>query len=544
MSSTSSARRPLVSFAIALTVVVAALPSLPGEAGVVDLQRTGQRRTSGPPIPPLADGTVRAGLAWLPERFVANGDGSSTDQVTGLVWLQDCNLMVSRDPSFDTDGTPGDGYVTWTRALEYVAALNAAVYLGHADWRLPNALEAETVDHLDANFMANWLKGIDPSTGSEVGQAFTNTGLYSWTSTTVASTPASAWVLTTIPGVIGASDKATTEALVWPVRGSSDGPSQLWRTGQTASYGDGDDGELEAGTAWPSPRFTDHGNGTVTDNLTGLMWTKDARGPGPASCMTDTVFRQLSWFENSDNPGLPNVQAYIQCLNAIPYLNHDDWRLPNRHEMRSLIDFSRSSPALPTGHPFSNVQSSYYWTASDYFDDNQMFSDWAWYLHFGSGQCGGDNKLNSRDVWPVRGGFVGASSSTLTDPDPVSFSMLFFAETPQGATATKTLTVTSSGQSPLVIGTVALDGAAGAVYAITGDSCSNSIVPPGSSCVVTMTFSPQAVGFAYDTLHLPSSSDQSWTQVLNLVGNGLFSATIFADGFAGGSTTAWSNAVP
>lgn len=48
------------------------------------------------------------------------------------------------------------------------------------------------------------------------------------------------------------------------------------RTGQTTSYAAGDDGDLQRGAIWPNPRFTDNGNGTVTDNLTGLIWLKDA----------------------------------------------------------------------------------------------------------------------------------------------------------------------------------------------------------------------------------------------------------------------------
>jgi hypothetical protein len=32
------------------------------------------------------------------------------------------------------------------------------------------------------------------------------------------------------------------------------------------------DGEIRAGVAWPTPRFTDNGDGTATDNLTGLTW--------------------------------------------------------------------------------------------------------------------------------------------------------------------------------------------------------------------------------------------------------------------------------
>jgi hypothetical protein len=55
------------------------------------------------------------------------------------------------------------------------------------------------------------------------------------------------------------------------------GTVDLPETGQTTSYATGDDGDLEMGVAWPSPRFTVSGD-CVTDNLTGLMWT--ARNSG------------------------------------------------------------------------------------------------------------------------------------------------------------------------------------------------------------------------------------------------------------------------
>ncbi|MBF0552391.1 MAG: hypothetical protein HQK60_17905, partial [Deltaproteobacteria bacterium] len=40
----------------------------------------------------------------------------------------------------------------------------------------------------------------------------------------------------------------------------------LPKTGQTTAYNWTDDGDLQKGVAWPSPRFTDNGNGTITDN--------------------------------------------------------------------------------------------------------------------------------------------------------------------------------------------------------------------------------------------------------------------------------------
>ena len=49
------------------------------------------------------------------------------------------------------------------------------------------------------------------------------------------------------------------------------------RTGATQSYSPGDDGDINAGVQWPVPRFTDKGDGTVTDNLTGLIWLKNSR---------------------------------------------------------------------------------------------------------------------------------------------------------------------------------------------------------------------------------------------------------------------------
>ena len=51
--------------------------------------------------------------------------------------------------------------------------------------------------------------------------------------------------------------------------------TEISKTGQTMTYAMGDDGNIQAGVEWPAQRFTDNGDGTVTDNLTGLMWLKD-----------------------------------------------------------------------------------------------------------------------------------------------------------------------------------------------------------------------------------------------------------------------------
>jgi len=117
----------------------------------------------------------------------------------------------------------------------------------------------------------------------------------------------------------------------------------LPKTGQTTSYNTGDDGDYEAGSAI-SPRFTDNGDGTITDNVTGLMWVKDGYCNGsPPSCMQTYV----------------NALAYAEALN---YAEHTDWRLPNVFELMSIVDVSKS-PAVPT--IFTNTAAYFYRTSTE-----------------------------------------------------------------------------------------------------------------------------------------------------------------------------------
>ena len=72
-----------------------------------------------------------------PHSYTDLGNGIVRDNVTGLEWVQDGNLMATRDPGWDTDGTVGDGKVTWQHALDYVTNLNNENYLGYNDWACP-----------------------------------------------------------------------------------------------------------------------------------------------------------------------------------------------------------------------------------------------------------------------------------------------------------------------------------------------------------------------------------------------------------------------
>ena len=150
-------------------------------------------------------------------------------------------------------------------------------------------------------------------------------------------------------------------------------PAETWRTGQTVSYGAGDDGDVQAGVVWPTPRFSDNRDGTITDYLTGLIWLKNAN-----------CFGTRNW---SDALNLSNGLASGSCGLSDGSLA-GDWRLPNRKEVFSLVDFSSFRPALPDGHRFTNVQSSGYWTASTYAGDSSR----AWLVIFIAGTSGHNNK--------------------------------------------------------------------------------------------------------------------------------------------------------
>jgi len=172
----------------------------------------------------------------------------------------------------------------------------------------------------------------------------------------------------------------------------------LPQTGQTKCYdpsgntpneipcaGTGQDGDKQMGATWPNPRFTDNGNGTVTDNLTGLIWLKNA------TCFGTKVWADALTAANTLASGACNLSDGSQA---------GQWRLPNIKEMQSLIDRGRTQPGLPAGHPFTGVQPGNYWSSSTYV----YYSSYAWYLSIGSGGKYSVNKSNLHNVWPVRGG--------------------------------------------------------------------------------------------------------------------------------------------
>ncbi len=184
-------------------------------------------------------------------------------------------------------------------------------------------------------------------------------------------------------------------------------------------------GNIPAGN--PDVIYTDHGNGTVTDSRTGLMWKKCSEGQTGHDCSGNSV-TTFTWAE-----ALVHAEAHT-------FAGHDDWRLPNIRELDSLVEECRFTPAINDAH-FPNTPSSYFWSGSPYAN----FSSYTRVVYFFNGNSGGSNREDSLHVRLVRGGQSSASFNNV---------------------ALRTLRVTRSGKGTVVLTTTG--------RACSGDCIGNS----------------------------------------------------------------------
>ncbi|MBS4096636.1 MAG: DUF1566 domain-containing protein [Sulfuricella sp.] len=181
--------------------------------------------------------------------------------------------------------------------------------------------------------------------------------------------------------------------------------------------------------AWAA--FTDNGDGTVSDTITGLMWDK------------------CSWGQTNNTDcsgGAATTHTWAQALsvavtaNGGNYKGHADWRLPNRTELESLVKIDASSPTIDTA-AFPNTISGWYWTATTYAPDPAL----AWIVHFYYGNAGDNNKTVTYYVRLVRSGQSFASFDRFavadTTPDVFTFTAVTGAAL-STATASNVITVT------------------------------------------------------------------------------------------------------
>jgi hypothetical protein len=164
-------------------------------------------------------------------------------------------------------------------------------------------------------------------------------------------------------------------------------------------------------------RYVDNGDGTITDNWTGLMWEKKS-DDGSIHDKDDTY----TWCADDDgdsecdNPGFPPdgtpFTEFLPSLNEQAFAGYDDWRLPTVAELQDIVDRSRSAPA--TDPIFANDScepgcsvtdcsctfSAVYWASTI----DTRSPSFAWGVSFFIGLVNSGSKINFNHVRAVRGG--------------------------------------------------------------------------------------------------------------------------------------------
>ena len=134
---------------------------------------------------------------------------------------------------------------------------------------------------------------------------------------------------------------------------------------------------------------TDHGDGTVTDRVTGLMWDKCAWGQSNATDCSGGAASAHIW---------PAALGVAVTANGSSHRGYTDWRLPNRSEMESLVKMDAFHPAIDST-PFPNTL-NWYWTSTTLALNPAL----AWRLSFADGYSYGGHKTGEFHVRLVRGG--------------------------------------------------------------------------------------------------------------------------------------------
>ncbi len=136
----------------------------------------------------------------------------------------------------------------------------------------------------------------------------------------------------------------------------------------------------------PASRFNDNGDGTVTDQASGLQWKRCSEGQVWSGGTCTGTASGYNW------------QQALQRAQTVSFADKDDWRLPNITELTSIVEEACYNPAIDLGVFPASIGSAY-WSSSPY----AAAADAAWVLDF-HGYDGGYDKGNVYQVRLVRGG--------------------------------------------------------------------------------------------------------------------------------------------
>jgi uncharacterized repeat protein (TIGR02543 family) len=216
------------------------------------------------------------------------------------------------------------------------------------------------------------------------------------------------------PSFIGqASGTLVIQAAISPVQVPRTGQTSCWNrviTGDGVLYklietvpcaGTGQDAaERASGEPWPMPRFTDNGDGTQTDKLTGLVWLKDV------NCLAAQTY--------PDALAKANTLAAGSCSLTDASVA-GDWRMPNRTEMLSLANYQFSNGATWLRSQGFIINNTAYWTSSQCptGSSNECASGNVWYVDV-NGTASPTGPGGTSYLFPVRGGKTGGASYTVS----------------------------------------------------------------------------------------------------------------------------------
>ena len=238
-----------------------------------------------------------------------------------------------------------DRTFTWRDArFDYIKDLNERTFGGFADWRLPYIRELSCLVNAD-RFLPALNTDYFPNTPSDYKTDFWSYDICAWA-------VQNAWVVRF--GGWGRTFYAEQSLPnhVRAVRGEA---------------------------AWAQNDYVENNDGTVTDQHTGLMWQQD------------TAKEQMTWEE---------ALAYCENLSLAGY---NDWRLPNRNELQSLVDKQPESGRAAINKAFPDTYPLIYWTSTH--DAAPWWPANVWTVFFLDGRTTPDWKDSSQCyVRAVRGG--------------------------------------------------------------------------------------------------------------------------------------------
>jgi len=169
----------------------------------------------------------------------------------------------------------------------------------------------------------------------------------------------------------------------------------------------------------PALSYTDNGDGTATDNNTGLMWEVKDNAGGIHD--VDNVYSWTSSVTGADGTAFTVFLATLNnkcdgdettaCTSnancagigngLCGHAGHRDWRIPNVKELQSIVDYGTSNP-LTIDPSFPGLTAAnFYWSSTPFA---AFFPSGVWVVSFGNGIWVSDSKESVRNVRAVRGG--------------------------------------------------------------------------------------------------------------------------------------------